>query len=140
MGEVSPSRPSLFIRIMRILYYVLSVAMIAMVSLEIARREVAHIGIGLLPFTYVRVLFGCAVFWLARRKNSSPGFVVRVLSAITYLALAAAMGILLAGLRLQFGKRERVGVTSKYPLGDEVTDTGTMAGVAFVLAVLEMIA
>ena len=117
-----------------VLYYILVFAMLAMESLEIARLSVAHLGIGLLPFTYIGVLTACAIHAFVTTRLAKGA------SALFWVALAAAMAVKLSTLVKEEGRRERIGVAAKYPLGDQVTDNGVMVGVEVVLAALEIAA
>lgn len=121
-------------KVLSVIYYILIVAILAMESLEIARLAVAHLGIGLLPFVYVGVLIAGGLHAFSKTRFAMGA------SAVFWVALAAAKVIKLSSLVKEEGQSERVGVTSNYPLGDQVTDIGTMVGVELVLAVLEIVA
>lgn len=107
--------------------------MLAMESLEIARLVVAKLGIGLLPFVWVGVLVACAMHAFLKTRSAMGA------SVVFWIALAAVMAIKLSTLIKEEGQSERTGVANNYPLGDQVTDVGTMIGVEVVLAVLEII-
>lgn len=109
--------------------------MLAMVSLEIARLDIAELGIGLLPFTYVGVIVAGVGHVLTEKRAS----IVRGLGVLYWLMLAVAMALKVAALVEEEGTHNRVEVASKYPLGDEVTDLSVMLGVEIVLALLEVL-
>ena len=116
-----------------VVYYILVFAMLAMETLEITRLSLAHLGIGLLPFVYVGVLTACALHTFVTMR------LAKVAGVLFWVALAATMAIKLGALRKEEGVSERVGVTARYPLGDQVTDNGVMIGVEVVLAILEIL-
>jgi hypothetical protein len=130
-------RRSILSRVLAIIYYLLILAMLAMVSLEMARLVVAELGIGLLPFTYVGVLIALAnrIAWRSRT--------VGLVSALYWIMLAAAMALKVAAEQAeQMGPEIRaqgVGVQGMYPTSDEVLDNSVMVGVELVLAVLEVV-
>lgn len=146
----SPARTTILQRILQIIYYFLIVAMLAMVSLEIARSVVAQIGIGLMPFNYVGIWLALVVH-IGTERNSRLAFLskgdgkrrgmLRFVSAFFWITLLVAMALKIAGVQLEISMGySRTGQQAQYPLSDEVTDTATMIGVEFVLAILEIVA
>jgi hypothetical protein len=128
---------SVLSRVLAIIYYLLILAMLAMVSLEIARLVVAKLGIGLLPFTYLGVLIALAnrIAWRSRT--------VGLVSALYWIMLAATMALKVAAEQAeQMGpgiRAQGVGVQGMYPTSDEVLDNSVMVGVELLLAVLEVV-
>jgi hypothetical protein len=128
-------RAGLVTRLFSAVYYILIVAMLAMVSLQIARLDIAQLGIGLLPFTLAGLLLAIVLHssWEAR--------VVRIVNLTYWIMLIAAMTVkLLTELNEQRGSEVRVkgqGTQGKYPTSDEVIDVAVMMGCVGVLAILE---
>ena len=128
-------RSGLFARVLSVLYYVLVVAMLGMMALEIARLSIADLGIGLLPFTFGGILLALILraSWQART--------VRMLNAAYWVLLAAVLSVkLVAELKEGEGSQKRVmghGVVGRYPTSDEVIDVATMVGLDVVLGLLE---
>ena len=103
-----------------------------MCILEIVRLSLAHLGVGLLPFTFVTLVTAAAVHF----TNGLGGriFSWRYLNLAVWIALAVTNGVKIAEERKE-GSRARKG--SKYPVADEMTDVAVMIGVYAVLAILE---
>ena len=117
-----------------ILYYLLLLAQVLMCVLEITRLSLAHLGIGLLPFTFVSLILACALHF-------THGFRGRVLgwkwaNLAVFVALAVTNGVKIAE-EVKEGTGQRKG--SKYPESDEITDVSVMVGVYAALAILERI-
>jgi hypothetical protein len=74
--------------VLAVLFYVLIVALLAVVSLELARLVVAQLGVGLLPFTYVGVLGA-----LANRLAWASSRLARLVNVAFWVLLAAAMAL-----------------------------------------------
>ena len=102
-----------------------------MCILEMVRLSLAHLGIGLLPFTFV-TLIGAAVL---RFTNGLRGSIFGwgYLNFAVFIALAVTNGVKIAE-ETKEGSGARKG--SKYPVADEITDVSVMIGVYAVLAVL----
>ncbi|KAF2238983.1 hypothetical protein EV356DRAFT_504330 [Viridothelium virens] len=130
-------RRGVFIRILSVLYYLLAIAMLGMMALEIARLNLADLGIGLLPFTFGGILAALVL------RSSWQARIVRLVNATYWVLLAAAMSVkLVAELREEDGKENRVkgdGVVGRYPTSDEALDVAVMVGVEAALGVLEFI-
>ena len=124
-------------RALAVLYYLLIIAMVAMVSLELARLVAAELGIGLLPFTYVGVLAAVATRLTWRSRTAV------LVNVLYWVMLAAAMALKTAAEQEeQMGPDARVkNVTTQgmYPSSDEVIDNAVMVGVEVLLAVLEFV-
>ena len=125
------------------IYYLLCLAAVVMTVLEMVRLSVAHLGIGLLPFTPVGILMATVAHALSMRKERLT--TVWLVNAAYWICLAAVDSVkIVEEVREVRAKGDSarglgglVGRT-KYPLGDETTDVGTMIGVYVVLAVLEV--
>ena len=115
-----------------ILYYLLLLAQVLMCVLEITRLSLAHLGIGLLPFTFVSLILAFALHF-------TRGFRGRVLgwkwaNLAVFVALAVTNGVKIAE-EVKEGTGQRKG--SKYPESDEIIDVSVMVGVYVALAILE---
>ena len=116
--------------IILVLYIFLLVAMIAMVSLELARLVAANLGIGLLPFVYAGIIIAglIHIFW----KATVP---VRMVNAAFWLLLGVVNAIKV-GTEVKEGINERKGTA--YPMVDEVTDVAVIIALCIVLTGLEI--
>ena len=128
-------KPGFFTRTLSVLYYLLVVAMLGMMALEIARLSFADLGIGLLPFTFGGILAALVL------RSSWQARAVRLLNAVYWILLAAVMTVkFIAELDENMGSERRVkgdGVVGMYPTSDEIIDVATIMGVAAMLSVLE---
>ena len=115
-----------------VLYYLLVLAQTLMCILEIVRLSLAHLGIGLLPFTFVTLVTAAAVRFTKGMGGRIPGW--KYLNLAVWIALAVTNGVKVAEEKKE-GVNTRKG--SKYPVADEVTDVSVMIGVYAVLAILE---
>ncbi|MCJ1454931.1 hypothetical protein MMC28_005284 [Mycoblastus sanguinarius] len=115
-----------------VLYYLLLLAQILMCVLEITRLSLAHLGIGLLPFTFVTLLTAAALRFTRGIKGRIGGW--RWANLAVWIALAVANGVKVAE-EVKEGTGQRKG--SKYPVADEVTDVSVMIGVYAALGILE---
>lgn len=104
-----------------------------MCVLEIVRLSLAHLGIGLLPFTFVALVAAAVVRFTDGLGGRMVGW--RYLSLAVWIALPVANGVKVAE-ETKEGAGMRKG--SKYPVADEITDVSVMIGVYAVLAVLEV--
>lgn len=114
------------------LYYLLPLAQILMCILEIVRLSLAHLGIGLLPFTFVTLITAAAVRFTSGLGGRIFGW--KYLNLAVWIALAVTNGVKVAE-ETKEGTGARKG--SKYPVADEITDVSVMIGVYAVVAVLE---
>lgn len=119
--------------VLAILYYLLVLAQILMCVLEITRLELAHLGIGLLPFTFVALIVAGVVRFTAGLAGRVAGW--KWANLALWLALAVMNGVKVAE-EVKEGIGMRKG--SKYAVVDELTDVSVMIGVYAALAVLEM--
>jgi hypothetical protein len=115
------------------LYYLLIVANILMITLEIVRLELLNFGIGLIPFAYVGLILSGVLHW-------SEGFHGRVrgwqaVNGVVWIGGTVVSAVQVAGL-VKEGIDGRKG--SKYPVSDQVIDVAVMAGVYVVIGVLEL--
>ncbi|PBP17259.1 hypothetical protein BUE80_DR012014 [Diplocarpon rosae] len=116
------------------LYYILILANIFMLTLEIVRLSLLHSGIGLLPFSYAGLLLGA----LLCASGGGHGRVRywQALNMVLWVGGAAVSAVKVAGLATQAGGRRE---GSRYPLGDQVVDVAVVVGVYLGLAVLEVV-
>lgn len=105
-----------------------------MCILEIVRLSLAHLGIGLLPFTFVTLITATAVRLTKGLGGRIYGW--RYVNIAVWIALAATNGVKIAE-ETKEGTGARKG--SKYPVADEITDVSVMIGVYAVLAILEVV-
>ena len=103
-----------------------------MCVLEIARLSLAHLGIGLLPFTFVALITAAAVRFTKGLGGKIYGW--SYLNLALWIALAVTNGVKIAE-ETKEGTGARKG--SKYPVADEITDVSVMVVVYAVLAFLE---
>lgn len=103
-----------------------------MCILEIVRLSLAHLGIGLLPFTIVTLITAAAVRFTDGVRGRILGW--RYLNLAVWTALAVTNGVKVAEESKE-GTGARKG--SKYPVSDEMTDVSVMIGVYAVLFLLE---
>ncbi|KAI9782714.1 MAG: hypothetical protein M1839_004702 [Geoglossum umbratile] len=111
-------------------YSILLFVVVGMLSVEIARLILAHLGVGLLPFLYIAFLTAGMLRW--RRSMWRPGF--RWCSVALWVMLATVGVVKLVG-EVKEGVGTRKG--TKYPMSDQVTDVGVEIGVCVLLAGLE---
>ncbi|KAL8818883.1 MAG: hypothetical protein Q9223_002582 [Gallowayella weberi] len=116
-----------------IVYYLLILAQILMCILEIVRLSLAHLGVGLLPFTFVALVTAAAIRFTKGLEGRVYGW--RYLNLALWIALAVTNGVKIAE-ETKEGTGARKG--SKYPVADEITDVSVMIGVYAVLACLEV--
>ncbi|KAI4252447.1 MAG: hypothetical protein LQ352_004295 [Teloschistes flavicans] len=122
--------------VLTVLYYGLLLAQTLMCVLEIVRLSLAHLGVGLLPFTFVTLLVAGALRVTRGLKGRMVGG-WRWATVGVWIALAVANGVKVAE-EVKEGAGTRKG--SKYPEADEITDVAVMVGVYAVLMVLEVVA
>ncbi len=116
-----------------ILYYLLLLAQILMCVLEIVRLSLAHLGIGLLPFTFVAIIVAGAMRLTRGVQGRVRGW--RWANLALWIALAITNGVKIAE-EVKEGTGMRKG--TKYPVVDELTDVSVMIGVYAVLGILEI--
>ena len=104
-----------------------------MCILELVRLSLAHLGIGLLPFTLVALITAAAIRFTSGQGGRIYGW--RVLNVGLWVALAVTNGVKIVE-ETKEGTGARKG--SKYPVADEITDISVMIGVYAVLAFLEI--
>lgn len=119
-------------KILSTIYYLLVLAQILMCILEIVRLSLAHLGIGLLPFTFVTLITAAAVHFTNGLGGRIFGW--RYLNLAVWIALAVTNGVKVAE-ETKEGTGARKG--SKYPVSDEITDVSVMIGVYAALVILE---
>ena len=104
-----------------------------MCILEIVRLSLAHLGIGLLPFTFVALIAAAVVRFTQGAGGKISGW--RYVNLALWIALAVTNGVKVAE-ETKEGTDARKG--SKYPIADEITDVSVMIGVYAILALLEV--
>ncbi|CAL3969523.1 hypothetical protein PZA11_005951 [Diplocarpon coronariae] len=116
------------------LYYILILANILMVTLEIARLSRLPSGIGLLPFSYVGLLLGTLLFWSGGAQGRLRDW--QAVNMVLWIGGVAVSAVKVAGLTTQKGGRRE---GSRYPLEDQVVDVAVIMGVYVGIAVLEVV-
>lgn len=116
-----------------ILYYLLLLAQTLMCILEIVRLSLAHLDVGLLPFTFVTLITAAVVRFTKGLGGRLFGW--RYANLAVWVALAVTNGVKVAQ-ETKEGSGARKG--SKYPVADEITDVSVMIGVYSALAMLEV--
>lgn len=104
-----------------------------MCILEIVRLALAHLGVGLIPFTFIALLLAAAVRFTRGLGGRTLGWIY--LQLALWIALAVTNGIKVAGENKE-GTGARKG--TKYPVADQITDVSVMIGVYAVLGILEL--
>lgn len=105
-----------------------------MTSLEIARLALAKLGIGLLPFTYISFLVAMGMRATGGLRGMVRGYSYAacfVWAGLTVMFVLKIAGEVKEGIN---GRKD-----TKYPIVDQVTDLGVMAGVSLILLMLEII-
>ena len=144
-----------------ILYFFLIVANMAMLALQLARLDIAKLGVGMLPFTFATLLIAGALRFTNGGQNTFLGW--RWLNFAVFLLLVVMCSVKIAeenkgkavwnlaksdgnttmmpenGQEYYNGPKGRGLEGKQYPVSDEVTDVATMVGVYAVLAVLELV-
>jgi hypothetical protein len=136
--QLRPSRLKVHLAT-KIIYYLLIVANILMEILEITRLSLLHAGVGLLPFSFVALLFIGAIHLSAGLSSRLEPRLMVALNTFVWVGLMIMSIVRIVGLvylENKGGIYERKG--SKYPTSDQVIDVAVMAGVYLVLAVLEI--
>lgn len=107
-----------------------------MCVLEITRLSLAHLGIGLLPFTFVSLVVAAVVRLSVGLRGRLMGW--RAVNLGLWVGLAAMNGVKVAEEVKELdgvGGRQRKG--GKYMVVDELTDVGVLVGVYIALGILE---
>ena len=116
-----------------ILYFLFLLAQIGLCVLEIARLDLANLGIGLLPFTFVTLITAAAVRYTKGLGSRSFGWRLTNLGA--WIALAVTTSVKVAE-EAKEGTGARKG--SGYPMSEQLAEVSAMVGVYTILAVLEI--
>lgn len=132
-GEIPRRRHGKIYLVVSTLYYLLLVAQILMCILEIVRLSLAHLGIGLLPFTFVSIIAAGILRFTHGLQNRVRGW--RWANLGLWIVLGIMNGVKIAE-EVKEGTDKRKG--TKYPVVDELTDVSVMIGVYAVLGVLEI--
>lgn len=117
-----------------VLYYIFLLANLLLSILEMARLSTIHFGVALLPFVTVGILLAGILHHFRGFNGSIPGYAYFLI--VFWVANMVMSIIKTAGLAME-GVHGRKG--SMYPLEDQLTDTGVMAGVYLLIAGLEVL-
>ncbi len=132
-GGIPHRRHGKIYLVVSVLYYLLLVAQLLMCVLEIVRLSLAHLGIGLLPFTLVSIIVAGALRLTKGLQGRVRGW--RWANLALWVALAIMNGVKIAE-EVKEGTGMRKG--TKYPVVDELTDVSVMIGVYTALGILEV--
>ncbi len=132
-GGIPHRRHGKIYLVVSVLYYLLLVAQLLMCVLEIVRLSLAHLGIGLLPFTLVSIIVAGALRLAKGLQGRVRGW--RWANLALWVALAILNGVKIAE-EVKEGTGMRKG--TKYPVVDELTDVSVMIGVYTALGILEV--
>ncbi|KAH8816126.1 hypothetical protein F5884DRAFT_818249 [Xylogone sp. PMI_703] len=114
-------------------YYILITSNALMITLEVIRLSVIHIGITLLPFAYAGLILVILLHWSNGLFGRIKGW-VKVNFVVLFGGMAVnvvkAVGLVREGIH---GRKE-----SKYPVSDQVIDVAIMAGLYAFIALLEV--
>jgi hypothetical protein len=133
-------RATSVLRIVAVIYYVLVLALVAMVTIEIARLATAGLGVRQLPWTYCGIVLAVLVRWLAGAPSRARGTRnVRWVTAGWWLLLAVVFAVG-TGVSVDEMHEGDTVDRAEYPLADEVTDRAVVVGLAVVLAVCDVVA
>jgi len=132
-GGIPHRRHGKIYLVVSVLYYLLLVAQLLMCVLEIVRLSLAHLGIGLLPFTLVSIIVAGALRLTKGLQGKVRGW--RWANLALWVALAIMNGVKIAE-EVKEGTGMRKG--TKYPVVDELTDVSVMIGVYTALGILEV--
>lgn len=116
--------------VLEVLYWLFLVGMIAMVSLEIARLSAAHLGLGLLPFTYVGLIL------VGATRLTRKTLITKMVNVLFWVMLGVS-NIIKISAEVDEGIGSRKGTA--YPMVDEITDVAVMIVLCGLLAILESI-
>ncbi|KAG9231203.1 hypothetical protein BJ875DRAFT_444315 [Amylocarpus encephaloides] len=129
-----PSRKNCVQRTLVGLYYAFIMVNILMETLEIVRLSMENYGIGLLPFIYVGLLGGAYLHFSNGVHGRIPSWVYS--NCILLWIGGFVMNVVkVAGLVMDDDERKG----TKYPLEDQITDVGVVAGVYVVILGLEIV-
>ncbi|KAG9034033.1 hypothetical protein FRB95_013904 [Tulasnella sp. JGI-2019a] len=121
-------------RIYTALYSFLIFAAIAMTALEIARLLAANLAIGLLPFTFIGIIFATAIHFSQGVHGRIPFW--PILNIAYWLLIIIFLAVKISE-ELEQGTHARE--NSMYKESDQIIDVGTMIGVYAVLAILDAV-
>jgi hypothetical protein len=108
-----------------------------MQTVEVVRLCLEYFGVGLLPFSYVGLVFGLVVHTTNGLRGRIQGFVWKALNTLLWIGLMIVNLVKTAAL-VQMEKRGIYRMDTKYPMSDWVTDAAVMAGLYLFIAVLEI--
>lgn len=111
-----------------------------MQSLVLARMSAAHLGIGLLPFTYIGLVVAPVLHFLTGHGFSKHGLLLVAANAAWWFLLAVVTIVSVAAVAKEGkGSRSMAYAELKYPYSDEITDEATMVAVEIILGILELV-
>jgi hypothetical protein len=108
-----------------------------MQTVEVVRLCLEYFGVGLLPFSYVGLVFGLVVHATNGLRGRIQGFMWIASNTLLWVGLMIVNLVKTAAL-VQMEKRGIYRTDTKYPISDWVTDAAVMAGLYLFLAVLEI--
>jgi hypothetical protein len=111
-----------------ILYGFAVVVASGMMAIEVARLELANLGIGLLPFVWLAFLTAAFLRFSHALNGKFPTYWIA--GVVLWTLLLATNAIKVVEM-VKEGLSTRKG--TKYPMSDEVTDVGVLLGVYLVL-------
>jgi len=121
-------------RVYSAFYSFLIIAAIAMTALEIARLVSDDLGVGLLPFTFVGIIFATTLHFSHGLHGRISEREWPILNATFWLLMVITLAVKISE-EMKEGSGARKG--SMYPESDEIIDVATMLGVFSVLAILD---
>ena len=125
---------SLLRRILTWVYYLLIVAMLAMLVLEIARLATSGRGVGLLPASLVGVLLAAGMHHFSTGIRDP----LRVVIVVFWILMIVSMALRLKATNSESLLWAPVTTGNDYPASDQVIDVAVMVGVITVLAMLDI--
>jgi hypothetical protein len=99
-----------------------------MMAIEVARLELAKLGIGLLPFVWAAFITAACLRFTHALNGKFPTYWIAGVVLWTLLLATNAVKVV---QMIKEGLGTRKG--TKYPMSDEVTDVGVLLGVYLVL-------
>lgn len=130
--DTSP-RPAIHTRVLAALYYIIVLAIVAMVSVELAQLSEANFGVGLLPFSYV----GLAV--VVANRLTWTATATRIENAVFWILFGTALTLKVAAQIVESDEAVAAGSRDVkiYPGGSGIVVVSVMVGLSFALAALE---
>jgi hypothetical protein len=111
-----------------ILYIFSVVVACGMTAIEVARLELADLGIGLLPFVWLAFVIAALLRLTQGLRGKLPTYWIA--GIVLWVLLLMSSGVKIVQM-VKEGVATRKG--TKYPMSDQVTDVGVLMGVYVVL-------